>query len=276
MSKNANDPKVAQHPKKLENYLLLGLPSAGKTTYFTVMAKTLQCLANRGKEMKFRCENDETREFVDACWNAIAAREPDWPDKTITYNMGYEFSLLQRFGALGLKLPWGFGYRQASVCYHDYPGEVFEAAFGKAENKVFEELARQMREQVRLARGVFLLLDADKLFNGGDRNAIATSTVHLFKFIIESNPKVKLAILFNKLELFEGMAAECNFEEMFRDRFPDAYAWLPPKYRFFNVYPIGKLDVNEEGRKVPAREISTHGVIEPVRWMIGFKGRYTE
>lgn len=262
--------------KKLENYLFLGLPEAGKTTYFTVMAQTLQNFAVRGNEMKFRFENDATREFIRSGYGAITAPEPDWPEKTTSYLGGYEFSLLQRFNVMGINLPWELGYKQASVCYHDYPGEAFQAAFGKVENETYADQAEKMRQEICKAKGVFLLLDADKLFNGGDRAAMEETTEHLFRFIIENNPKVKLAVLFNKLELFEVLADECRFEEMFRDRYTSAYSWLPRKVRFFDVYPIGKLDVNENGKKVPAREISTRGVLEPVRWMIGFRGKFAQ
>lgn len=270
MSEESANQELLPRPKKIENYVFLGLPNAGKTTYFTVMAQTLQNQAVRGDEMKFIFENDETREFILDGYGQITAPEPDWPAKTVDYLGGYEFSLLQRFNILGLRLPWKFGYRKASVCYHDYPGEVFEAAFGKTDNEVYVEQAEKMRQQIRGARGVFLLMDADKLFNGADRRAIISTTEHLFKFIIETNPNVKLAILFDKIELFEGMAEECNFKEMFRDRYTAAYARLPSNVRFFDVYPIGKLDVNEYGNKVPARQIVPRGVVEPVRWMIGF------
>ncbi len=274
-SKTAELPKGKMKEKE-ENYLFLGLPGAGKTTYFTVMAQTLQNLAVKGDVMKFRFENDETYDFIRAGYEAITASEPGWPDKSITYTGGYEFSLMQRIRLLGCYLPWRFGHKRASVRYHDYPGEAFQAAFGNAKNNAYAEQAEMMRQQIRGARGVFLVMDADKLFNGEDKREMERTAEHLFKFIGKGNPKVRLAILFNKLELFEGLAEDCNFADMFRDRFTSAYSWLPRKSQFFDVYPIGKLDVNDDGIKVPAREIAPRGVLEPVRWMIGFKGKIAE
>ncbi len=274
MSENLSGEKTPTPTKSADSYLFLGLPKSGKTTYFTVMAKTLQEIAAKGDSMKFRCENDATREFVEAWWDTISAPEPDWPEKTVTYDGGYEFSLLQRISLLGFMLPWGFGCRKASVCYHDYPGEAFQAAFGDVDNDAYKAQADQMRRQISQARGVFLLLDADKLFNGADRKMLAKTTHKLFEFITKNNEKVKLAILFNKLELFEGTEKNRNLEDEFRRLYDTACNWLPRNARFFNVYPIGKLDLNDGCRKVPARKIAPRGVLAPVQWMIGFKGSF--
>ena len=37
----------------VDNYLFLGLPKSGKTTYFSLMAQRLQDTANRTKNIKF-------------------------------------------------------------------------------------------------------------------------------------------------------------------------------------------------------------------------------
>ena len=183
----------------VENYLFLGLPKSGKTTYFSLMAQHLQDVANRTKHLKFlylptKIVNKETgkefydqitSDFIDDCISRI--KKQRWPLKTEDYETGYSFELDKFFMFRGKPVLQKYFYRQAVIDYHDYPGEAFEVAFSKGDNPTPDMLkaAENMKFRIQKARGLFLILDAEALFNGTDNKKYKTTLESLFQYIKE-------------------------------------------------------------------------------------------
>ena len=266
----------------VENYLFLGLPKSGKTTYFSLMAQYLQDVANHTKHLRFlylptKIVNNETNEetydeitsdFIDDCIARI--KKQRWPRKTDDYEVGYSFELDKFFSLFGQPILQRYFYRKAVIDYHDYPGEAFEVAFGVGDNPppAMLKAAEDMKTRIKTAIGLFLVLDADALFNGHDKKKYRTTLSRLFQYIRNSNRDIKVAIIFNKLELFAGR--EPDFILKIRRDYSNAYAYLPHNHKFFRVYPLGGVDTAEDGAILPPKKISPQMILEPVKWMIGF------
>jgi hypothetical protein len=90
----------------------------------------------------------------------------------------------------------------------------------------------------------------------------------LFQLIEDHNKNTKLAIVFDKLELFGKEAPD--FMKKFRNCYPNAYAFLPKHTKFFNVYPLGEVLTTDNGDVIPPTTLRPRAVLDPVRWMIGF------
>ena len=188
---------------KINNYLFLGMPGSGKTTYFSIMANHLQQLANRTKNLSFDFlpsdingeEVDITQDFIDDCISRLEHRK--WPKKTQYENRAYSFLLTKK--------SWLWREKNR-IDYFDYPGDAFDAAFGDScyytEGSI--QIGKEVKENVKKAKGVFLILDSNEVFNCTDKMKYGKTMTRLFRCIQENNKKVKLAIIFNKLELFGG------------------------------------------------------------------------
>lgn len=266
----------------VENYLFLGLPKSGKTTYFSLMAQHLQDVANLTKHLKFlylptRIVNKETNEetfdeitsdFIEDCIARI--KKQRWPRKTEDYESGYSFELDKFFSFFGKPVLQKYFYRKAVIDYHDYPGEAFEAAFGVGDDPTpaMVKAGEDMKSRIKTASGLFLILDADALFNGQDNKKYRTTLTRLFQCIRDSNRDIKLAIIFNKLELFAGN--EPDFVQKIRKDYSNAYAYLPYNHKFFKVYPLGSVDTAEDGSTLPPKKLLPKKILDPVKWMIGF------
>lgn len=261
-----------------KNYLFLGLPKSGKTTYFSLMAYHLQQLANKSDQLHFlylptksvdestgvETESDITSDFIGDCIDRLTHQK--WPKKTQDYSCGYSFEFH--------KLPkWfkSYGGNNAVIDYHDYPGEAFEEAFGEPENATEEmkKYAENMKDRIRTAEGIILILDANELFNGTENSKYGRNIVRLFRYIRETNEEVKVSVVFNKLELF--FDEEIDFRTQLRKKNGNAYSYLRLlNYRIFDVYPLGTVTTGDDGKIYPPTKIVPRNILEPIRWMIGF------
>ena len=264
----------------VDNYLFLGLPQSGKTTCFSLMAQHLQDVANHTSHLRFlylptKIVNKETNEvtydeitsdFIDDCISRIHNQR--WPRKTEDYEAGYSFELDKFFTFRGKPVLQKYFYRKSVIDYHDYPGEAFEAAFGVGEDPTpdMQKIAADMKSRIMKATGLFLILDAEALFNGTDKQKLKKTLTRLFERIKEYNPNVKLAIIFNKLELFDGN--EPDFVEKFKKDYSNVYAFLPYNHRFFNVYPLGNVCTAENGSIFPPKNLSPRNILAPAKWML--------
>ena len=252
----------------VKNYLFLGLPKSGKTTYFALMAHHLQLEANITQKYKFRylptvVDDGEkqkfeyiTSNFIEDCISRLQKQR--WPKKTQDYECEYSFELVDKS-------------RTVRIDYHDYPGEAFEEAFYATENTDFQSAANDIQDRIKKASGVFLTIDAEALFNEQDRLKFVRSVSGLFQWINYYKPKVKLAIIFTKLELF--LPAKCDCEKILRERYGNIYANLPSNHKFFYAYPLGNIEIKDDGNTYPPQEITPKNLLEPVEWMINNEDR---
>ena len=265
-----------------DNYLFLGLPGSGKTTYFSIMAQHLQNTTNRTKNMKFMFLPTEIRdkesgkivkleentsEFIADCISRL--KKQRWPLKTQGYDVGYSFELIRYLSLFGKPMLQQFCYRRAIIDYHDYPGEAFTAAFGEEDSTSdMNNIANDIKRRIKSAKGLFLILDAVALFNGTDSEMQLLSLTTMFRYIKNHNPNIKLAIIFNKLELFYGELP--NLITILRKDYGNVYANLPLNHKFFHVYPLGSVETGDKGEIKPPKVIVPKDILEPVKWMIGF------
>lgn len=246
------------------NFLFLGLPKSGKTTYFSLMAHHLQNVANKTSHLKFmylptcvvnhetgkESHEEITSEFIDDCIERLHHQR--WPRKTQDYETGYSFELDKFFSFMGKPILQKYFYKKAIIDYHDYPGEAFEVAFHVANSSDFQQAADDIKKQITTATGLFLILDADTLFNGQETAKLKKTVTELFRCIKDLNPNIKLAIIFNKLELFGEKLP--NFKNMLRTRYGNVYAHLPYNYKIFYVYPLGCVETRDDGNIYPPQK----------------------
>lgn len=263
------------------NYLFLGLPKSGKTTYFALMAQHLQNVANRTRNRKFRylptqvvnqetgettLDEDYTEDFIEDCVARI--KEQKWPMKTQGYETGYSFEFIKEFSLFGKLILQRFLYRKALVEYHDYPGEAFETAFGVAADPTDEmfKIGEDLKARIEKARGLFLILDADAIFNSQERQKLGKTITRLFRCIRKFNERVKIAIIFNKLELFAGNVPDLKYK--LRKEYSNAYAYLPQNHKFFEVYTLGTVVTNDDGSVIPPKPLHPRNILDPIKWML--------
>lgn len=268
-----------------DNYLILGLKGSGKTTYFSLMAQHLQDVANRTEYLRFRflptiiinkvtkeeSQEEITSDFISDCISRLDNQR--WPRKTEDYEVGYSFELIKYFTIFKQPILKNYFYKTAIIDYHDYPGEAFSIAFGGENNPTpsFQEAAKKMKDQIKSAAGIFLLLDTDEMFNNINTSLLKQTLTGLFRVINDSNPNIKLAVIFNKLELFGNIDQDVNqLKYQFRRDYGGAFAYLPHSYNFFNVYTLGTVITPPSGEPIPPIRRTPKNILEPVKWMIGF------
>lgn len=291
---------MSTESKECNQLLFLGLPKSGKTTYFTIMVDHLQRHVNSEKsKYKFHSEPSEgnketTSEFVRRTMNDI--KNQKWPIKTQKYIEAYRFALVKRnedvleTEKLGLKHifnPWKWSDKSRTKCvkkdvlsiihYHDYPGEAFEQVKydcqQPSENQSngsnpYRKSADELRDKIKSADGIFLILDAESLDASSDYDGHDNTILKLFRYIKDQNKDVKLAVIINKLEVFAKSKVVYG-EKSFKDDYSDVHANRPKNSKFFGVYTLGSLDQNDEGEWIPPKRLEPKGILEPLEWMLG-------
>lgn len=278
----------SNNEKTVNNFVFLGLPGSGKTTYFSVMAHHFQLIANRSANLNVlylpteytdKATNQKklkntTADFIADC-NRLLARQ-DWPDKTQDYFCAYTIELQYSFNDFDISLLNElYETEEIIIDYHDYPGEAFEVAFGNADGdfngknaspKNMQELAEDMKKRIKTADGLFLIIDVDDLFNGTDASKKSNILASLLSYIQKNNKDVRIAVIFNKIELFNGLTID--FRALLRKQYGNAYSCLRLlNHRFFDVFPVGNVETDTNGKPIPPPKTHPKNILEPVRWL---------
>lgn len=254
-----------------KNYLFLGGPNNGKTTYFTLMARLFQDEANKTKVFRFKFSDDAAASFVEECIGRIVKQK--WPKKTeMNAQVRYQFQLV--------KHRW-FWNSETTISYSDFPGELCESA---TENELegllrkpaegnLDERLRDFLVQFRDANGLFFVVDAERMFNEAERDA----DDRVFKRLFCAAKGKRIAIIFSKVDLFFGVEALQNKErlvEIFRKTYANAYAHLPlGRCEFFPVKAFSELAIPDDGRDpIPPKDLKyDKSLLSPVYWMMKMK-----
>ena len=271
------------------NLLFLGLPKSGKTTYFAIMVDYLQHIVARSSNINFRTipSNDGkeiTSKFMREAMKDI--KNQRWPEKTQDYNEPYRFMITRKgvsvreteeFSFWDIFQPWRWSEEGRTktvsrdipsyIHYHDYPGEAFEAAFGDNYDDSYKDAAEHIKSSIKSAAGIFLILDAEALYSGDDDDSYFNTLLSLCRRIYRSNPNVKLAVIFSKLELCPGV----NFTELLLENYKGVYTELPGNRKFFHVKTVGSVEQNDEGEWIPPKRVQPSGILEPLEWMLGYR-----
>ena len=248
---------------KTKEYLFLGLPNSGKTTYFSLMADAYQSEGAKNKNFRFLFMPTKTIDsasgvtnyaqnasnYIDSCISQI--NQQKWPKKTL--------ETIQCESCID----------EQTARFIDYPGESYAAAFCEDENpsSQMQEMANEIKRKIATASGIVLLVDTDMMFNGDRSQKIRQSLEGLFQCIHDVNPMLRLALLYSKLELFGDKHPD--FEQLFQTRYKNAYQWLLClNFKTFQIYPLGTFETDENGGIIPPRTRNPRGCLEPIHWIL--------
>ncbi len=245
--------------KELDNYMFLGLPGTGKTTFFCSMADYLQEVTNSQKNISLQVKNKVTQNYIEEAMNKL--RHQEWPDKTQN-KLSEDLKLSLMVGSSG----------NYDFVFHDYPGEAFYEAFIDDGEGNFAEDANDLKKRLTSTSGIFLLLSVESLLNDEEYNIRSNVIGEMLRFISKNNREAKIAILFSKVEL----CYEYDHDEMVKKFFKQykiVAGWIKSfekRCKFFTVKPLGHpCVINEEGKCVPPPEIYSEGLREPIEWITG-------
>lgn len=262
--------EVNQHGEKndvFENYLLLGAPRSGKTTFFCCMADHLQTLATESGRFGFKFCDNHTSRFIRGQMKLL--RNGSWPVKSPKKDEeDYLFQLDYDWKLFGIKF-----YKQfVDIIFHDYPGEAFNDAFSDTPSGRYENDVKDLRAKIALAKGIFLMLDVKEIFNENNVEAFQEALVEMIKYLRNNKKKPpKLALIFNKTELITNYSHD-KYVRKFKRLFSNAVQYLSGiEHKYFSVYTIGgECRISDAGVMIPPAELRPRQILKPVNWMIHF------
>ena len=252
------------------SYVFVGPPSSGKTVYFTCAMDRLQRdLLNNPRVGWSLQENDE--QTLKRQQNAISKMQnSQWPDKTqdcqkLTYLAS------SRIGPAILPI----GRTHTRVLYHDYPGEVFSAAFPDehAADDFWQEAAEGFKKDLVTAKGIFVVIDTPALYEGKD-NIYALRLFKLLQFIETQSHASRIGVIFTKKDLFAS-TPEFNPQARFRELFVPQSIFLDrKKAKYFFVSAVANHTIDSHGNLVPPKNYQSsdsENLVEPLAWALGIR-----
>ena len=271
-------------------YMFLGMKGCGKTTFFTAMCKLLQHKGNNSEHFKFefiprRIDHpgaNSTYDYITYNWDGIEKQY--WPDKTDSSKKVQQHCLHPYMCELTQKRSFMWDKRY-TICNIDYPGEAFRAAFSPngtydgADDNI-RNIATLLKLTVKDAKGIFLLIDAQSILTANDdeKNNIDKRLSALFRHIREQFFEPRVAVIFNKMELYNYPGADNDVHNEFKNRFSNAYTAMQKMSNkaIFFAYPFGKLDYREDGTPIPPRHREPKNILEIAEWVFDIgKGTLT-
>ena len=266
-------------------YMFLGMSKCGKTTFFVVMCKLLQDKGNNSNHFKFEFiprsidpkGANSTYDYITKNWDSIVKQY--WPNKSVSGKKSIERCLHPYMCELTRKRSFMWD-KKYTICNIDYPGEAFRAAFSPngtydGANDDIRNMAMLLNLSVKDAKGIFLLIDAESIFNVDDeeKNDIDNRLSALFRHIREQVFQPRVAVIFNKMELFNYPGADKEVLNEFINRFSNAYTAMQKMANkaIFFAYPFGKLDYTENGVPIPPKNREPKNILEIAEWVFDMK-----
>jgi hypothetical protein len=252
------------------SYIFVGPPSSGKTVYFTCAMDRLQRhLLNNPRIGWSLQENDG--QTLDRQQNAISKMEnSQWPDKTLDCQK-LTYLASSRVGPAMLPI----GRTNTRVLYHDYPGEVFSAAFGDepGADNLWQAEADDFKKDLVTAKGIFVVIDTPALYEGKD-NVYARRLFSLLQFIETQSRASRIGVIFTKKDLF-ATTPEFNPQAKFRELFVPQSIFLDrKKAKYFFVSAVANYVIDAHGNLVPPQNYKSsdsENLADPLAWALGIR-----
>jgi len=249
------------------SFVFVGPPASGKTVYFTCAMDRIKKILSQSPACGLSLQTEDKKTLKRHNSSISAMKKGGWPPKTMAAHKLYYL--------LTKKIRVGGKFHLADIdtrlIYHDYPGEVFEKAFGDENaDPHWEKEAKNLKTDLQTAHGVFLVIDTPKLHNGEDE-AYNLQLFDLLKFI-ENETKVKrICVIFTKRDLFRR-DPEFDPKQHLRLLYDDAWSFLErSKAAFFFVTAVSNPGSDLDGNLVPPKGFETsqsENLIEPLAWAL--------
>jgi hypothetical protein len=130
-----------------------------------------------------------------------------------------------------------------------------------------------MREEMKNAKGVFLILDSAVLHNGLPED-IQDRLFYLADYMKNANASIKMAVIFSKKDMFNTNPIEP--EKIFKDKEPDTFLKFQKlDTKYFFVTSVKNPEI-EGGTYVPPKNYKTsqsEGIIDAALWMLDIKDK---
>lgn len=290
-------------------YVFLGPPGSGKTVYFMCAIDRLQrgMIDQHPERFALRALNADTLKIQGSALAAM--KKGKWPDKTqqphkLSFTLSRHFGITNAFdrpvtcGPIVKPNPisklieliwcivsalifllfsnkrkmlrlWTINYQ---LHYHDYPGEAFEEAFGdeRAKKPLWEDAAQTLKQDLKKAQGVFLVIDTPKFHDSGEED-YHLQLFRLFEHLDKKELTKSVAVVFTKSDLFREHPDFCP-KSLLRERCPNIWNYLQRvKSEFFFVSAVASPAVDSKGEILPPKEYDTtqsEHLVDPIVWML--------
>jgi hypothetical protein len=249
-------------------FVFVGPPSSGKTVFFACAMDRLKRLLSDKPNGKWTLRTDDTETLKRHKSALTAMKNGKWPAKTDSPHKLY-YELSRRFG-FGEKIH--LGTYNTRVLYHDYPGEVFAAAFDdeSADEHWVNEIA-DLKYDIQSARGVFVVIDTPILHNG-ENEEYNIQLFNLLNFIVRQTKVKHIAVIFTKKDLF-SRTPEFDPVSQIRNLYHDQWFILEArKAKYFFVSAVPNPIYDQDGDLKPPKKYETsmsEGLVEPLAWALG-------
>lgn len=246
------------------SFVFIGPPGVGKTVFFTCAVDRLKrdLLEVPGISL----QTDDQVTLKRHAKSLADMKKGSWPAKSAEpVKLFYELEITRTL--FGIRLWSNF----TKLVYHDYPGEVFDLAFGDdRHDSPFESEAETLKEDLLQAQGIFLVIDTPFLHDGANDD-YNEQLFCLLKFLESGHPKRRVAVIFTKKDMFRG-DPDFNPKDQLRDYYPDAWVFLErSNANYFFVSAVSDPILNRSGKPVPPKGYDTsmsENLIEPLRWAL--------
>ncbi len=159
---------------------------------------------------------------------------------------------------------------KTELAFHDFPGEDFEK-MGQTTS------GDAVLSAVKKATGILLVVDSEAMVNGVDHGE-DLCYARLFKAVEKHNSGARVAIVFNKLELFykePDVETLSNYFKSYKSAHAHLKGLKSKCVEYFLVYGLGsreKLVLTEQGDRefVPSKgfKLESRGIDSVIGWLI--------
>lgn len=265
----AKRPKIENLINRNEgNIVMLGLPKAGKTVYFSVSMRLLQNLFNvRNDKSSIIFNTALTDNMVTSVLENLKFKGANgWPPSTVAREV-HNVSIT-------------YNDKHKNLYFKDYAGETFMSAFSspvilkdvKSKKMQLEPDVKELICGLEFNQGIMLIIDSTFLFGCPDQT-LSNCLFNILLNIEQAKFTGKLALIITKCDMIKNIK-EISVEDLFRTKQPNSFARLKNmkcEHKFFTVAAVECI-IDDNGEYVPPKnytpENNSSNVCAPFEWML--------